>query len=71
MPVIIDVADYDRRLSSEALPIHLLQPYPAETISAHEIGQQINRRGYDAPDVIDPAPPVTPPLKPRLNDLFG
>ena len=24
-------------------------------MTAHEIGQQINRRGYDAPDILDPA----------------
>jgi len=57
MPVIIDVADYDRWLSSEVPPIHLLRPYPAGKMTAHEIGQQINRRGYDAPDIIAPAPP--------------
>jgi hypothetical protein len=30
---------------------------PAEKMTAYEIGQQINRRGYDAPDIIDPVPP--------------
>jgi hypothetical protein len=39
-------------------------------MTAYEIGQQVNRRGYDAPDVIDPAPPAPPP-KPPQNDLFG
>jgi hypothetical protein len=29
----------------------------AERITTYEIGQQINRRGYDAPDIIDPVPP--------------
>jgi hypothetical protein len=29
---------------------------PAEKMTAYEIGQQINRRGYDALD-IDPVPP--------------
>ena len=56
MPVIIGVADYDRWLSSEVPPIDLLRPYPAEKMTAYEIGQQINRRGYDAPDIVDPAP---------------
>ena len=27
---------------------------PAEIRTAYEIGQQINRRGYDAPDIVDP-----------------
>ena len=57
MPVIIDVADYDRWLSSEVPPVDLLRPYPAEKMTACEIGQQINRRGYEAPDIVDPVPP--------------
>jgi putative SOS response-associated peptidase YedK len=57
MPVIIDVADYDRWLSAEVPPIDLLRPYPAEKMAAYEIGQQINKRGYDAPDIIAPALP--------------
>jgi len=57
MPVIIDVADYDRWLSSKVPPIDLLRPYPAEKMAAYEIGQQINKRGYDAPDIIAPALP--------------
>jgi hypothetical protein len=40
-------------------------------MTAYEIGQQINRRGYDAPDIIDPVPLVTPPAKPPQTDLFG
>ena len=56
MPVIIDVADYDRWLSSEVPPVDLLRPYPAEKMTAYEIGQQINRRGYDTPDIVDPVP---------------
>ena len=71
MPVIIDVADYDRWLSAEVPPIDLLRPYPAEKMAAYEIGQQINKRGYDAPDIIDPAPPTAPSPKPQHNDLFG
>jgi putative SOS response-associated peptidase YedK len=57
MPVIIDVADYDRWLSSEVPPMDLLRPFPAERMMAYEIGQQINRHGYDAPDIVDPLPP--------------
>jgi hypothetical protein len=30
---------------------------PAEKMTTHEIGQQINRRGYDAPDIVDAVPP--------------
>ena len=56
MPLIIDSADYDRWLSSEVPPIDLLRPYPAEKLTAHEIGQQISKRGYDALDIVDTAP---------------
>jgi len=40
-------------------------------MTAYGIGQQINRRGYDAPDIIDPAPSVVPPPKAQQKDLFG
>ena len=33
---------------------------PPEKMTAYEIGQQINRRGYDAPDTVDPVPPQSP-----------
>jgi putative SOS response-associated peptidase YedK len=71
MPLIIDGADYDRWLSSEVPPIDLLRPHPAEKMTAYEIGQQINKRGYDAPDIIDPAPLTAPPPTPQHNDLLG
>ena len=29
----------------------------AEKMTTYEIGQQITRRGYDAPDIVDPVPP--------------
>ena len=29
----------------------------AEKMTTYEIGQQINRRGYDARDIVDPVPP--------------
>jgi putative SOS response-associated peptidase YedK len=56
MPLIIDSADYDRWLRSAEPPIDLLRPYPAEKMAAYEIGQQIKKLGYDAPDIVDPAP---------------
>jgi hypothetical protein len=35
---------------------------PAEKMTTYEIGQQINRRGYDAPDIVDAiVDPVPPP----------
>ena len=40
-------------------------------MAAYEIGQQINKQGYDAPDIIEPAPPVNPPPEPPQNDRFG
>jgi hypothetical protein len=60
MPLIIDSADYDRRLSSEVPPIDLPRPYPAEKMTAYEIDQQINKRGYDALDIVDTAAPELP-----------
>jgi putative SOS response-associated peptidase YedK len=69
MPVIIDGADYDGWLSSEVPPIDLLRAYPAERMRAYEIGQRINRPGYDAPDINDPVPPEIP--KPESQDLFS
>jgi putative SOS response-associated peptidase YedK len=71
MPVIIDPADYNRWLSAAPPPLDLLRPFPAERMTAYEIGQPINRRGYDAPDIIDPAPSIVPPPKPPQSDLFG
>ena len=59
MPDIVDAGDCERWLSSEVPPVDLLRPYPAEKMTAYEIGQQINRRGYDAPDIVDPVPPRT------------
>ena len=56
MPLIIDSADYDRWLSADHPPVNLLRPYPTEKMTACEIGQQINKRGHDAPDIVDPAP---------------
>jgi hypothetical protein len=41
----------------------MLRPVPAERNTAYEIGQLINKRGYDASDIIDPAPPVASPPK--------
>jgi putative SOS response-associated peptidase YedK len=72
MPLILDLADYDRWLSSEVPPIDLLRPFPAEKMMAYEIGQQINGRGYDAPDIVDPIPPRVegrPPLSCRSEVL--
>jgi hypothetical protein len=51
------VAEYDCWLSSEVPSIDPLWLYPAERMTVYEIGQQMNRRGYDQPDILDPAPP--------------
>jgi len=56
MPLIMDGADYDRWLPADHPPVDLLRPYPTEKMTACEIGQQINKRGHDAPDIVDPAP---------------
>jgi putative SOS response-associated peptidase YedK len=58
MPLIIDPADYDRWLSADAPPLDLLKPYPAERMTTYEISTKINKPGYDAPDILDPVPPV-------------
>jgi putative SOS response-associated peptidase YedK len=58
MPLIIDPADYDRWLSADRPPLDLLKPYPAERMMAYEISTRINKPGYDAPDILNPVPPV-------------
>jgi hypothetical protein len=37
---------------------YLLRPYPADRMTAYEISTKINKPGYDAPDILDPMPPV-------------
>jgi putative SOS response-associated peptidase YedK len=54
MPLIIESADYDRWLSAEDPPVNLRRPYPTEKMAVCEIGQQINKRGHDVPDIVDP-----------------
>jgi putative SOS response-associated peptidase YedK len=55
MPLIIDSADYYRWLAAEDPPVNLRRPYPTEKMAACEIGQQINKRGHNVPDIVDPA----------------
>jgi putative SOS response-associated peptidase YedK len=58
MPLIIDPADYDRWLSADPAPLDLLKPYPAAKMTAYEVSTKINKAGYDAPDILDPSPPI-------------
>jgi hypothetical protein len=42
---------------------------PAERMMAYEISTRINKPGYDAPDILDPVPPVADgggPATPQL-----
>jgi len=57
MPLIIDPANYDRWLSADQPPVDLLKPYPADRMEAYEVSTKINKPGYDAPDILDPAAP--------------
>jgi putative SOS response-associated peptidase YedK len=69
MPLTIDPADYDRWLSADPQPLDLLKPYPAERMTAYEISTRINKPGYDAPDILDPVPPMADgggPATPQL-----
>jgi hypothetical protein len=67
MPLIVDVPDHDRCLSADPPPIDLLRPSPAERMTAYEISTKINKTSYDAPDILDPAPPARGEGPPRRN----
>jgi len=56
--VFISDGSNDRWLSADAPPLDLLKPYPAERMTAYEISTKINKPGYDAPDILDPVPPM-------------
>jgi putative SOS response-associated peptidase YedK len=58
MPVILPAAHHQAWLdttttASESLQ-DLLVPYPAETMTAHPVGKQVNRPAHDSPDCIAP-----------------
>lgn len=55
MPVIIDPADYDAWLESPdtTIPTALLQPYPANRMSAYPVSSRVNSPRYDDAAVIE------------------
>lgn len=57
MPVIIDPADYDAWLEARdtAIPMALLEPYPAERMTAYPVGTRVNSPRNDDASVIERA----------------
>ena len=57
MPVILDPADYDAWLESPdtAIPIALIQPYPAKRMSAYPVSTRVNSPRNDDAAVIERA----------------
>lgn len=59
MPVILDPKDYDLWL--DATPqtpdklIHLIKPFPTESMSAHPVSTLVNKPGNDRPECVVPA----------------
>jgi putative SOS response-associated peptidase YedK len=68
MPVIIDPIDYDAWLEATdtAIPMALLQPYPAERMRSYPVGQRVNSPKNDDPDVMAEAQ-----ADPPSGDLFA
>ncbi len=58
MPVIIDPATYDAWLESRdtAIPMALLEPYPARRMSAYPVSTRVNSPRNDEPAVIERIP---------------
>jgi putative SOS response-associated peptidase YedK len=60
MPVILNPKDYDLWL--DAAPqtpeklIHLIKPFPADSMSAHPVSTLVNKPANDRPELIAPAP---------------
>jgi hypothetical protein len=51
-------------------PLELQKPNPTERMTACEISTKINKPSYDAPDILDPVPPVADaggPAPPELT----
>lgn len=55
MPVILDPADYDAWLESPdtAIPMALIQPYPANRMSAYPVSTRVNSPRNDDAAVIE------------------
>jgi putative SOS response-associated peptidase YedK len=56
MPVILDVADYNSWLTARnpVIPRAMLQPFPAQLMTAFPISTKVNSVKNDTPDVIEP-----------------
>lgn len=59
MPVILNAKDYDRWLDpAPQTPdnlIHLIQPFPADIMSAYPVSTLVNKPGNDRPECVVPA----------------
>ena len=58
MPVILDPDDYDAWLNAAdtAIPQALLQPFPAQLMTAHPVSKRVNNAKNDDAAVMEPAP---------------
>jgi len=56
MPVILDPEDYDPWLTAAdtTVPQTLLQPFPAQLMTAFPVSTRVNSVKNDTPDVIEP-----------------
>ena len=61
MPVILDPADYDGWLTgSDAAALQkMLQPFPAQLMSAYPVSTKVNSVRNDTPEVVEPLPAET------------
>jgi putative SOS response-associated peptidase YedK len=61
MPVILDPADYDSWLTgSDHLALQkMLQPFPAQLMTAFPVSTKVNSVKNDTPDIIEPLPTGT------------
>jgi putative SOS response-associated peptidase YedK len=58
MPVILDAVDHDAWLHGNdiAIPMALLQPYPAERMTAFPVSPRVNSTKNDDPACAEPLP---------------
>jgi putative SOS response-associated peptidase YedK len=58
MPMILDPDDYDAWLTAAdtAIPQALLQPFPAQLMTAYAVTNRVNNAKDDAAEMIEPAP---------------
>ena len=63
MPVILDPADYYTWLTAAdtAIPQAMLQPFPAQLMTAYPVSTKVNSVKNDTPDIIEPLRSGTEP----------